>query len=585
MRFLTNPFLWLMLAIALFIAGSGAVGFVGPDEPRYADVARAMLQSGDYVTPRLFGSPWFEKPPLYYWLEAFFFRLGINELDARLPSALSACAFIGVWFWFSRRLFGTRAAALACILLASTVGWIGFAHAAVMDMLLSATLDAALLMLALWFWEKEETHLYVFYTLLGLATLAKGPVAVVLAGLIALAYIATYREWKAIKDILYTPALALFVVVAVPWYLLCYGRNGYPFIKEFFLIHNLGRFASTALGHGQPLWYYLPILAAGFFPWTPLLLLPLAEVLRAGPRTLLANRRKTFLLYWTILPFVFFSLAQNKLPGYLLPILPPLSLWIAEIMEGEKEDERSKESPSDRIEAPQQKRPPNQTVESAPVTAAEGGEDVLLQELALWLVGLSALALFVIPVLASFLGEFLASGLRHALAGWTMARLQTVIWKGPVPPAVLLFLLLPVGFSLFLLWRRSLLEGAFLVMVGVAMCMMGIVQYLAPSIDRVASVRFPAQRLQALGISGEEMAVYRLPRNQYYGLSYYADRALPEWSPPASPASAGYVISKDEELLPDAQSRTLFPGPHLRVWALPPSEFEIRIQEKPRQSP
>src|SRR3990172_5060514 len=124
---LYNPILHALLAFALFLAGLGAVGFVGPDEPRYADVARAMLRSGDYITPRLFGAPWFEKPPLYYWLAALGFRLGVSEMTARLPSAIFACGFLGVWFWFSRKLFGKPTAVLSCLLLASTLGWIGFA--------------------------------------------------------------------------------------------------------------------------------------------------------------------------------------------------------------------------------------------------------------------------------------------------------------------------------------------------------------------------------------------------------------------------------------------------------------------------
>src|SRR3990167_732296 len=150
MRPLFYPILVSLLAYVLFLSGLGAVGLVGPDEPRYADVARGMFRSGDYITPRLYGSPWFEKPPLYYWLAAFLFRFGVNETTARLPSALFACGFLGLWFWFSRRVFGHKVATLACLLLASALGWIGFARAAAMDMLLTATLAAALLFLALW---------------------------------------------------------------------------------------------------------------------------------------------------------------------------------------------------------------------------------------------------------------------------------------------------------------------------------------------------------------------------------------------------------------------------------------------------
>src|SRR5262249_5279350 len=155
MKLVSNPLLWFLLAVSLFFVGQGAIGFIGPDEPRYADVARGMLESGDYITPHLFGKPWFEKPPLYYWLAAASFRLGINELDARLPSALAGLGFLSLWFMFSRGLFRTRAAALSVVLLAGTVGWIGFAHAAVMDMLFTALLDAALAFLALWLWKKE----------------------------------------------------------------------------------------------------------------------------------------------------------------------------------------------------------------------------------------------------------------------------------------------------------------------------------------------------------------------------------------------------------------------------------------------
>ena len=548
MKFLSNPLLWFLLAIALFFIGSGAVGFIGPDEPRYADVARGMMSSGDYVTPRLFGIPWFEKPPLYYWLEALFFRLGVNEVDARLPAALSACAFIGVWFWFSRRLFGTRTAALACLVLASTLGWIGFAHAAVMDMLFTATLDTSLVLLAVWFWGKEDLYLYGFYAVLGLATLAKGPVAVGLAGLVALAYIVTYRDGKALLEIVFSPGLGLFLIVAVPWYLLCYLRNGYPFIHEFFIVQNWERFTTPALRHPQTLWFYFPILGAGLFPWTPLLLLPAVEiidVLRAEPRAAFANRQKMFLLYWLVLPFAFFSLSQNKLPGYLLPILPPLTLWMVQIIEK---------------------------------------QNTLLQNLGLWLLGLSALLLLSIPLIAPLLGDSLTTGLRHALVARNWSRIWSDVWKGPIPHPALFPLIVVVGLSLFMLWRRNLLEAAALVTVGVALSMMGIVQYLSPSINRVASVRFVAQRMQLLGISGEELAVYQLPRDQSLGLNFYMDRALPEWSLQSAPASIDFVLTQDENRLPDAQSRIFFPGQHLRLWALPPSQFEIRIVPSPGKS-
>jgi len=596
MKQLSNPLLWLLLAFTLFLLGSGSVGFVGPDEPRYADVARAMVRSGDYVTPRLFGSPWFEKPPLYYWLAAIFFRMGTNEIDARLPSALGAILFLWFWFLQARRWFGLRTAALACMILASTLGWIAFAHAAVMDMLFSTTLDAALLLLGLWLWRREQQYLYGFYVLLALATLAKGPAAIVLAGLIALAYIVTYREWKTLGRTLYSPALSFFVVLALPWYYFCYQRNGYAFVEEFFVKHNFGRYTSAALGHGQPAWYFFPILAAGLFPWTPMLLLPVAEVIREGPRRLFADRHKAFLFYWAALTFLFFSFSKNKLPSYILPMLPPLTLWMALIVEPEQTEavgaQVSAAGGQNKTEKPREKSlavegkaaaARDQNSPAAEDRNASGADRVLaLQKLALWLIWLSMLLLFTVPLWVSVLAESVSSGLRRALAAENAAHLWTAYWKGFVPLPVIFLLLLPAGFCFFMLWRRDLLLAVFQVLVGVAMSTLGVVAYVSPAINRMASVRTVAQRMGVLNIAGEQVAVSGIPRNQWLGLSFYLDDELPGWNPKTGPASIGYVVAKDGVKVPDANPMIFFPGERLRVWVLPPAEIHIQIQPEPK---
>ncbi len=538
-----------LLAFILFFAGLGAVGLLGPDEPRYADIARGMLRSGDYVTPRLFGSAWFEKPPLYYWLAALGFRLGVNEVTARLPSAVFACGFLGLWFWFARRRFGKRAATLACILLASTTGWIGFSRAASMDMLLSSTLGAALVFLALWFWEKKPLLLYGFCASLGVATLAKGPLAVALAGLVALAYVATVGEWQPLKRLLWNPALLVYFGVAAPWYLLCFQQNGYGFIEEFFLRHNLQRFTSAAIGHPQPFWFYVPVLAAGIFPWTPLLLLPLLEIVRKGLRSVLANRQTAFLFYWVVLPFAFFSISRNKLPGYLLPVLPPLTLWIAHIVD---------------------KNWPGQAAEPADEILSENPrQDSLMEQLTPWLVGLSSLLLLAIPVLCLLLPGSLAGGLRQALATSSLDHLGAEIWEGSTPFPVWLMLVGLILASFYLLLRRQLLGAVFVVLLGVGLGTFIIVEYLSPAINRAASVRTVAQRLRSRGIRGSDLAVYRIHRNHSLGLSFYMEQALPEWSPEGGTAAASFVIARQEEQLPEGRSLILFPGPRLRLWVLP----------------
>jgi dolichyl-phosphate-mannose-protein mannosyltransferase len=594
MKYFSNPLLWLLLAFTLYFLGLGAVGFVGPDEPRYADVARGMLRTGDYVTPRLFGEPWFEKPPLYYWLAALFFRMGGSEIEARLPSAIAAIAFLVVWYKFTRRRFGERRAILACVLLGSTLGWIGFAHAAVMDMLFAAALGTALILLASWFWNKEEQTLWAFYAVLGLATLAKGPVAVVLAGLIALAYLLTYGDWKTLKATLLSPGPAFFLLVAGPWYAVCYQRNGMAFVQEFIIKHNFERYISLELGHGQPVWFYFPVVMAGLFPWTPLLLLPLAEVILRGPRAIFADREKIFLFYWAAIVFLFFSFSQNKLPSYVLPLLPPVTLWIAMIIEGEspaRAAERAKKIEQATRSAKRSGRPSAQHSEAAedPAVSVDGtGEEspeaLALARLALWLIGLSGLLLFAVPLAASILGDSLATGLRQALAASNGVHLRTALLKGPIPPPALLLLFVPVGFCFYMLWRRDLLEAAFLVLTGVALCMIGMVEYVSPAVNRVASVRNVAQRLQVLEIEGDQVAVSDIRRDQSLGLSYYLDRALPDWDPRTSPASINYVIARDGDRVQEARPTIFFPGSHLRLWALPPSQFEIQVVPEPGKS-
>lgn len=543
MRFLFNPIIYALLLFSLFLSGLGAMGFLGPDEPRYAAVAREMMRSGDYVTPRLFGTPWFEKPPLYYWSAALLFRQGANEVTARLPSALAAIAFLGAWFWFVRRRFGTPTARLACMVLASTVGWISLARAATMDMLLAATLDAALIFLACWFWEERPSQLYAFYGLLALATLAKGPVAVALAGMIALGYIANFRQWAALKKLLYTPALGLFFAVAAPWYLLCYARHGSPFLEEFFFRHNVERFLSPAIGHPQPFWYYLPILVAGLFPWSALLALPLLDGIRGGLRRLLADRERAFLFYWTVLPLVFFSLSHNKLPGYLLPLLPPLTLWAVRDWGAAAEDSR--------------------TIADDPKAAAAKPSRKLLS----WLLGISTVSLLFIPVVAPLLPESLAGGLRRGLAGWSAAAWSQIL-NGPAPATLWVILLGLVILGLYQVGHQEWLDGALAVLLGMVLLVFAVNTYFSPSINRLASARTVARRIQLLGVRPEAVAVYRIHRNQRWQLSFYLDHDLPEWTPEAKGSPVSLVVAQQEEPIAKAWPVSFFPGQQIRLWTL-----------------
>jgi len=311
------PYLLVVTATlyCLLFFGLTATGLLGPDEPRYAAIGREMARSGDWVTPRLWGEPWFEKPALLYWMTGAGFRAGLGEdLAPRLPVALVSAAFLLAYGWLLRREFGWRAAFFATAALAASAGWLGFSCVGLTDVPLAAAFCTAML---LWLPLVTGQPLAVGRAaaagaLLGLAVLAKGLVPLVLA--LPLVFTARRR----LKELFHPAALAAFLLVAAPWYLLCWKANGWTFIQELFIKHHVSRFSTEALQHPQPIWFFLPVLLAGMFPWTPL-------------AALLFNRRgyqdprRRFLLLWVLFGLVFFSVSVNKLPGYLLPLLPAVS--------------------------------------------------------------------------------------------------------------------------------------------------------------------------------------------------------------------------------------------------------------------
>jgi 4-amino-4-deoxy-L-arabinose transferase-like glycosyltransferase len=314
---------WLLVPLlAVYLSSLGRVGLLGPDEPRYASIGREMARSGDWVTPRLDGSPWFEKPPLLYWMTGAGHKLhlafsGNDEWAARLPLALASLAFL--WF-FHRTLareFSPRVALAATGILATSAGWVAYSFASITDLPMSAALGTATLIgifgpSAIPSRAREPIVLGIWAgVLLGLAVLAKGFVPLVLIAPVLL-----------IARRMRLAMLVSCAVIAAPWYILCAVRNGSVFWNDFFWKHHVDRFLHTSLEHVQPLWYYLPVLLAGLFPWTPL------AGLLFRPKTY-QDERIRFLVFWMLFGLAFFSAAQNKLPGYVLPLLPALAIVLA----------------------------------------------------------------------------------------------------------------------------------------------------------------------------------------------------------------------------------------------------------------
>ena len=302
-------------------------GLIGADEPRYAQIAREMLIHHDVISPTLGGVPWLEKPPLYYWQAmAAYAVFGIKDWAARLPSALDATLLVfGIYFFF--RKLRPETAGSAGLMAACTAGIVGYARAASTDMPLAAMFAIAMLAWWLWFESGKRVWLLGSYIFLALASLAKGPVAPTLAAIVLLAFAIFRRDGKVLLRSLDPWGSLIFYAVALPWYVLVQIRNP-QFFRVFILQHNLARFGTNVFHHPEPFWYYVPVTLIGWVPWTVFVVAALVWVIRHC-REKDHDPLNTFLVIWIAVVTVFFSLSRSKLPGYVLPAIPPGIILLA----------------------------------------------------------------------------------------------------------------------------------------------------------------------------------------------------------------------------------------------------------------
>jgi 4-amino-4-deoxy-L-arabinose transferase-like glycosyltransferase len=304
----------LLIALGVvYLYGLARTGPIGPDEPRYAAIGRAMAHSGDWVTPRLWGSPWFEKPPALYWMTALATGAGFGMEDGpRLPVALLGFGFIIFFYVVVRQQFGPAEALYATAVLGTSAAWLAYSFVAVTDIPMSVFFSSALLLTFWWIDGGGGAPIRALSVgaLLGLAVLAKGLVPLVLFAPVI------WPMRRRLRDLLLIAGACL--AVAGPWYVECTLRNGRPFLDEFFWKHHFERFSTDELKHVRPFWFYVPVMLGVVFPWTPLFAL-----LRPG---LFRDARLRFCGVWLLYALAFFSAARNKLPGYLLPLFPVLGI-------------------------------------------------------------------------------------------------------------------------------------------------------------------------------------------------------------------------------------------------------------------
>ncbi len=321
--------LLLTCLLALFFGfGLGERALWHPDEGRYSEIPREMVETGDFVTPRLNGVKYFEKPALFYWLQAGAIKLfGVNEWALRLWPALLALAGVLAVYGAGRALWGRRAGLIAAAVLATSPLYYLMARIITLDMAVSVFLTGALLAFLLGVrappGRARALFLYGFYALCAAATLTKGLIGLVLPALVIGAWIVLLWDWRLLLSIRLPTGLLLFFTVAAPWHWFASQAN--PEFAHFYFIHeHFERYLTTTHGRYQPWWFFAPVLILGMLPWIGLVF-PALRDSQTGWRQ---RREELFLLLWAGLVFAFFSASGSKLIPYILPVLPPLALLI-----------------------------------------------------------------------------------------------------------------------------------------------------------------------------------------------------------------------------------------------------------------
>jgi 4-amino-4-deoxy-L-arabinose transferase-like glycosyltransferase len=507
------------------ILGGDGMGLVGADEPRYAQIAHEMLDRFDAahtlkthlsacVTPYLYGHPWLEKPALYYWRAMFVFKdFGVHDWAARLPSA-SFAFFMAALIYLHMRRFRPGGHLDAAIITVASAGIIGFARGASTDMQLAAPLAIGLLGWYAWFETDSKFWLFDIYFFTGVATLAKGPVAPFLALVIVGVFAYLRRDLSILRRSLWWPGVALYLAIVLPWFVAVQHQNP-TFFREFFLEHNLERFATNRYEHAQPVWYYLIVVTLAVMPWTVVAFRALANGLWTSViewRSRYTTRCKAcsehpgdafpeFLVIWAVIPILFFTLSKSKLPGYILPSIPPITILTGDYLF------RRRQAGLNRWVL----------IGHALLT----GVTTMFVLLLPWFVAHGRQTPPVSALIVAFLSACGAALLiLIVVKGYGVARLRLV--TSCIIVALVFFL---YGFGPF--WKIPAV---------------GATKRVIHLLDRSYSARPLAARLAAVAPEIDTVAVFRVRRDVEYGLAFYRNRQVINYEEDGVPAERHLLV-------------------------------------------
>jgi 4-amino-4-deoxy-L-arabinose transferase-like glycosyltransferase len=484
----------------LFLYGLGQFGLIGADEPRYGQVAREMLERHDWITPTLSGQPWLEKPPLYYWQAMLSYAIfGVSDAAARLPSALDATFLVfGVYFFLRRFRPGFELD--GALITASSAGFIGYARAASMDMALAAAFTIG--MLGWWAWRESGKKIYLaaFYGFMALGMLAKGPVAPFLAAIVIVLYVGAIHKLRLVWKTLWLPGILLFCAIALPWYFAVQMRNP-TFFHEFIVEHNVGRFSKNLYHHTEPFWYYLPVTALALVPWTVFVIAAVVRPVRVwwGKQTRAADgdledQFGVFACCWLIVPMIFFSLSESKLPGYILPAIPAGGLLLADYLRQHLEQ-----------------------TEAKPVA-----------KLLVVFHALPAAA----PIVPALLIAYLIQ--QHRLPGGR-----------PMLVALAVAFVLSAGIALTLVRKTGLRMLRFVTLIPVVLTVGAVLRLGSVALDQTLSARPLAQEIAAIETHPLPLAVYHVRRELEYGLTFYRNHLTFNYDWGSVPAGEHFLVAPE----------------------------------------
>lgn len=319
---------WILVGFVIlaFFLPLGIVPLFDLDEGAFSEATREMLLNHNYITTYLNGDLRFDKPILIYWLQAISVSIfGLNEFALRLPSAIAGAFWAGSIYWFSKRYFDEKIAFLATIFMVGSIQIGIIAKAAIADSLLNMFIAFSMFSIWLYLDTKNKKYLYLAFAFIGFGTLTKGPVAIMIPMVVTFIYLAVKKDLKLFfKMIFDIKGIFIFLIIALPWYMLEYMDQGMKFIDGFILKHNLQRFDSSLEHHKGSIFYFIPVILIGLMPFSVYFIKIFTKL-----KEIFKNDMFLFLFIWFSFVFIFFSFSGTKLPHYVIYGYTPLFIFMA----------------------------------------------------------------------------------------------------------------------------------------------------------------------------------------------------------------------------------------------------------------